>query len=171
MHVGYGAAFQNPNNAHSDAEVEYLKQYGADFIIVGMDQLVRMLEIAARRRSRHLAIMAGSGLFLVLAGGLIVACADTTLDELRGPATKVVDLKGRAVLPGFVDAHVHFSSFALARQQLNLDAASSLEEGLTLLREASDAARALPGFFSSRLRSFRFIEISFETPGSSMVTP
>jgi osmoprotectant transport system permease protein len=39
-------------------------------LAVGMDQLVRLLEIAARQRSRRLALAAGAGLFLVLAGGL-----------------------------------------------------------------------------------------------------
>jgi osmoprotectant transport system permease protein len=42
----------------------------AALLAVGMDQLVRLLEIAARRRSRRLALTAGSGLLLVLAGGL-----------------------------------------------------------------------------------------------------
>jgi osmoprotectant transport system permease protein len=39
-------------------------------LAVGMDQLVRLLEVAARKRSRRLAMAAGVGLLLVLAGGL-----------------------------------------------------------------------------------------------------
>jgi osmoprotectant transport system permease protein len=39
-------------------------------LAVGMDQLVRLLETAARKRSRRLALGAGAGLLLVLAGGL-----------------------------------------------------------------------------------------------------
>lgn len=42
----------------------------AALLAVGMDQLVRLLEVAARRRSRRLALAAGGGLALVLAGGL-----------------------------------------------------------------------------------------------------
>src|SRR5919202_125447 len=32
-----------------------------------------------------------------------------------------VDLAGRAVLPGFIDAHVHFASYALAHQEVDLE--------------------------------------------------
>jgi predicted amidohydrolase YtcJ len=75
---------------------------------------------------------------LAIAGGQIVACADASLDELIGPRTRVFDLAGRAVVPGFVDAHVHFGNYALARQQPDLDAAASLEDGLAMLRAAAE---------------------------------
>jgi osmoprotectant transport system permease protein len=39
-------------------------------LAVGMDQLVRMLEIAARKRSRRLALVAGAALLLLVGGGL-----------------------------------------------------------------------------------------------------
>jgi osmoprotectant transport system permease protein len=39
-------------------------------LAVGMDQLVRLLEVAARKRSRRLAVCAITGLLLVFAGGL-----------------------------------------------------------------------------------------------------
>ena len=74
---------------------------------------------------------------LAVADGKILACIDGSLDELEGPSTRVVDLAGRAVVPGFVDAHIHFGHFALARQQVDLDVAASLEDGLALLRAAS----------------------------------
>ena len=74
---------------------------------------------------------------LAVARGKILACSDASLDELVGPSTRVVDLAGRAVVPGFVDAHIHFGHFALARQQVDLDAAASLEAGLALLEQAS----------------------------------
>jgi osmoprotectant transport system permease protein len=44
-------------------------------LAVGMDQLVRMLEVAARKRSRRRAVAACVGLLLVLAGGLYVPVA------------------------------------------------------------------------------------------------
>ena len=74
---------------------------------------------------------------LAVAGGKIVACGNTSVDELAGPRTRVIDLEGRAVVPGFVDAHIHFGHFALARQQVDLDAATTLEDGLALLRESN----------------------------------
>lgn len=64
----------------------------AALLAVGLDQLVRLLEVAARRRSRRLACAAAAGLLLVVAGGLyepvsrwlggsnraVVACASFT---------------------------------------------------------------------------------------------
>src|SRR5262249_6825645 len=42
----------------------------AALLAVGLDQLVRLLEVASRRRSRRLACLAVAGLLLVIAGGL-----------------------------------------------------------------------------------------------------
>ncbi|MBV9134218.1 MAG: amidohydrolase [Chloroflexi bacterium] len=43
------------------------------------------------------------------------------------------------MVPGFVDAHVHFGHWAIAQQQVDLDAAASLEDGLALLRHAAES--------------------------------
>ena len=43
-------------------------------------------------------------------GGLIIEVGRTTdLRRLVGPRTRVIDLRGRRVVPGFNDAHVHFA--------------------------------------------------------------
>jgi hypothetical protein len=52
---------------------------------------------------------------------------------LRGPRTKVVDLKGRLALPGFTDSHVHLAALAQLRREVNLSAAASMEEALRLV--------------------------------------
>jgi hypothetical protein len=65
---------------------------------------------------------------------------DHDLDDLQGPKTRVIDLEHAAIVPGFVDAHVHFGHFALAQQQVDLDAAATLEEGLARLRTAAGQA-------------------------------
>jgi hypothetical protein len=49
------------------------------------------------------------------------------------PPTTVVDLKGRLVVPGFTDSHVHLASFAQSRRQVDLRSAGSLEEALHLV--------------------------------------
>ncbi len=42
------------------------------------------------------------------AGGRIIAVGrKAEVMRLKGPATQLIDLKGRALLPGFVDAHGH----------------------------------------------------------------
>ncbi|WP_109210563.1 MULTISPECIES: amidohydrolase [Microbacterium] len=40
-------------------------------------------------------------------GGRIVAVGEGEVQDLVGPSTEVVDLRGRMLLPGFQDAHVH----------------------------------------------------------------
>jgi predicted amidohydrolase YtcJ len=78
--------------------------------------------------------------WLAIANGRVAACGNESLEELRGPRTRVIDLNGRAAVPGFVDAHVHFGSYALSRQQVNLDAAPTLERGRALIGAAAERA-------------------------------
>jgi predicted amidohydrolase YtcJ len=42
------------------------------------------------------------------------------IKTLIGPVTKVVDLNGKAVLPGFSDAHCHVLLFGLGLLQIDL---------------------------------------------------
>ena len=88
-----------------------------------------------RRQPRASAIAFG--------GGRILAASQTgELDDLVGQHTRVIDVAGKAVVPGFVDAHVHFGHFALARRQVNLDAAVTLDEGQSMLRAAAERLRS-----------------------------
>jgi len=50
-----------------------------------------------------------------------------------GNGTKVIDLHGALVLPGFADAHIHFYDLALRRSQVSLQQVSSLENLLSTL--------------------------------------
>jgi predicted amidohydrolase YtcJ len=63
--------------------------------------------------------------------------------KLTGPNTKVVDLKGAAVFPGFTDAHMHLSGVGEREMTLNLEGTKSLEEFLT--RVQARVAQAKPG--------------------------
>ncbi len=65
---------------------------------------------------------------VVVAGNKILAVPDSDAEARRyaGPKTRVVDLGGRFVLPGFIDAHTHFAS------------AGALINGVNLLTVADD---------------------------------
>ena len=53
--------------------------------------------------------------------------------QLAGPKTRVIDLKGRRVLPGFYDSHVHLFGGGLLLSQVNLkDARNEAEFGRRL---------------------------------------
>jgi predicted amidohydrolase YtcJ len=54
-----------------------------------------------------------------------------------------VDLRGRCVLPGFNDSHVHFPTWSLAQRQVRLEGTASLEEALE--RVATAARDVRPG--------------------------
>jgi predicted amidohydrolase YtcJ len=76
----------------------------------------------------------------------VIAAAGTDADILKqwqGKATKLVDLKGRFVMPGFNDAHVHLASAGLEKLRIDLVDCKSLEEMQSRIRR--DAASAPPG--------------------------
>ena len=53
--------------------------------------------------------------------GVIVAIGSrATIEELKGPATKVIDAKGGSVVPGFIEAHMHLFSGAAELAHLQL---------------------------------------------------
>ena len=66
---------------------------------------------------------------LALAGDRILAVG--TRDEimkLKGPETKIVDLDGHFVMPGFNDAHMHLASAGLEKMNVNLVGVKTLDE-------------------------------------------
>jgi predicted amidohydrolase YtcJ len=71
---------------------------------------------------------------LAVAGDRIAGGVGVHETALASP--EVVDLRGRCVLPGFNDAHVHFPTWALAQRHVRLEGARTLEEALERERRA-----------------------------------
>jgi predicted amidohydrolase YtcJ len=72
---------------------------------------------------------------LAIAGHLIAGGVGVHETALASP--EVVDLGGRVVLPGFSDSHVHFPTWALAQNEIDLDGCANLDEALARLRSVT----------------------------------
>jgi len=78
---------------------------------------------------------------VAVAGGRIIAVGDDeAVLALAGEGTPRYDLGGRCVLPGFVDAHTHFSGYALSLASLDLVGTSSLDDIVRLVASRAAAA-------------------------------
>ncbi len=58
-----------------------------------------------------------------------------------GHKTKVIDLRGKIVLPGFIDAHIHLSLFGMSLSQIYLRGTRSIEELKAKVRERAKKAK------------------------------
>src|SRR5260221_1268662 len=97
---------------------------------------------SGRRMIRATAPDGGQATAVAVADGTIVAvgaATDVAFADLEGPRTERVDLNGRALLPGFQDAHVHPAFAGVTMIGCNLIGAATLEEALA--RISSYAAR------------------------------
>ncbi|MEI6209873.1 MAG: amidohydrolase [Desulfuromonadales bacterium] len=69
-------------------------------------------------------------------GRFIAVGDDKDIQAYRGPSTKVIDLKGRTVIPGLNDSHIHVIRGGLNyNMELRWDGVSSLSIALRMLKE------------------------------------
>lgn len=76
-------------------------------------------------------------------GRIVAVGRQAEVIALAGRHTRHVDARGRLVLPGLTDAHVHFLQYAIRRRQLSLFGLTDF--ALVRKRLAAAAARAEPG--------------------------
>lgn len=67
------------------------------------------------------AILFGEGRVLAVGGS-------SEIRLLAGNGAEVVDLRGRTVLPGFCDTHMHLLNYGFSREQVDLNGCRSVEE-------------------------------------------
>jgi predicted amidohydrolase YtcJ len=81
---------------------------------------------------------------IAVANGKIIAAGnDADLLKRKTAATKVVDLNGAFVMPGFIDAHTHIAGAGQQKLTIDLDGTKSLAEMQQRIRDY--AAKQSPG--------------------------
>jgi predicted amidohydrolase YtcJ len=100
-------------------------------------------------------------------GRIVAVGADSDIDDLAGPRTRMVDLRGRCVVPGQYDDHVHFLLAGMdalgSKAKVDIARLPSIEDILTAIHERTKVSRrattwtrfrrTTPSTFSSRVRT------------------
>src|SRR5687767_12107140 len=72
---------------------------------------------------------------------IVFVGSNADAQKFVGAKTRVVDLKGGTVLPGFADAHQHLSGVGFREMTLNLEGTTSLEDLLAKVKARVDQAK------------------------------
>jgi predicted amidohydrolase YtcJ len=80
---------------------------------------------------------------IAIRDGKIMAVGSTSdIRKQAGPQTRVIDLQGRTVIPGFIDSHIHaIRAGQTFTTEVNWVGANSIAEAMNRLREASLAKK------------------------------
>lgn len=82
---------------------------------------------------------------LAVKGDKILELGTTNaISTLRGEQTKVIDLKGKLLMPGFNDGHVHFLSGSLGLTVVDLVEAKTMKEALQMIADYAKKHPELP---------------------------
>ena len=71
----------------------------------------------------------------VIGDRIVDVGSSQTIEKWKGPATRVIDAGGKRVLPGFNDAHVHFSTGGFDLDRIDLKNAESREQFIAMIAE------------------------------------
>ena len=116
---------------------------------------------------------------LAIRAGRIVKVGTTAeIDALKGPSTRIIDLNGRAVIPGLIDNHSHWIR-AAEHNELRFDGVTSRRRALEMLAERAAAVRpgewivVLGGWseeqFTDEARGFPLDELDRVAAGNPVV--
>ena len=79
---------------------------------------------------------------IAVRGDRIVAIGSTAaLKPRTGPSTRVIDLQGKLVVPGFIEGHGHFTGVGEAQLNLNLMKVTSWDDVIAMVAEAVKTAK------------------------------
>jgi predicted amidohydrolase YtcJ len=72
-------------------------------------------------------------------GRIVFVGSDKDLQAHVGPATRVVDLKGRMLMPGFQDAHIHPISAGIEANTCDLNGLGTVDEYVAAIKKYADS--------------------------------
>src|SRR6478672_3649996 len=78
----------------------------------------------------------------MLNGRIVAVGSEADTKSLIGPGTRVVDAKGKLVMPGFNDAHVHFTSSGMGLSSIDLRTSASQVEFAQRIRDYAAKLKA-----------------------------
>ena len=78
----------------------------------------------------------------ILGDRILRVGSDAEIQAHVGPRTRKIDLHGRSVLPGLIDAHLHLAGFGRRMEELDLGDTTSAEEIAARVAEAASRAPA-----------------------------
>ena len=61
---------------------------------------------------------------------------NSDLEKFRSPSTKIIDLQGKTVIPGFIDAHAHLLSLGNSLKNINLSKINNWDGAIELVEQA-----------------------------------
>jgi predicted amidohydrolase YtcJ len=73
---------------------------------------------------------------LVKSDRIVFVGANADAEKLRGDKTRVIDLAGKTVTPGFTDSHCHIFEIGYREMTLNLEGTNTREKFLATVRES-----------------------------------
>jgi hypothetical protein len=74
-------------------------------------------------------------------GHIVFVGSTADVKKYESKKTRVIDLKGKTVVPGLIDAHYHFAGVGFREMNLNLEGATSLEDFLARVKARVDKAK------------------------------
>ncbi|RJP34136.1 MAG: amidohydrolase [Candidatus Omnitrophota bacterium] len=69
---------------------------------------------------------------------ILAVGGDEEIKRFIGPSTRVIDLGGKTVVPGFIEGHAHLTGVGQARMQFNLMNARNWDEIIEIVKQAAD---------------------------------
>ncbi|MFT5873172.1 MAG: putative amidohydrolase YtcJ [Clostridium sp.] len=88
-------------------------------------------------------------------GKIMAICSNQEIKKYISTDTKVIDLDGKTVVPGFIDSHVHLMPTCINELAINFEEARSVRDVLDLIKERVERSLPKEVIWGVRLDEFK----------------